>query len=201
LYGIALLDGHGHDAGPIAPNTAVVGVRDLAAVVSDSEYEPVQADGGEIARYREVVEAVFARHAVLPAPLGVVFRNRDTLVRWLELHYHTFADALAFVDERSVARVQIARRSAPIAGDAEDLTALAAESLRTLRRGAVAVVPLRADSRDERLVMSASFLVDRDRWGGFKELVSAEQQRHPLLTYEQTGPWPPFDFVRMQFGG
>jgi hypothetical protein len=195
-----LLDGHGHDAGPVAPETSVVGVRDLAAIVSEREYEPVETHDAEVARYREIVEAVFARHAVLPAPVGVVFRNRDTLVRWLELHYHTFADALAFVDERSVARVHLTRRGPAIAGDTDDLSSLAAESLRTLRRGAVALVPLRADPKDERLVASASFLIERDRWGGFKELVGAEQQRHPLLAYELTGPWPPFDFVRMQFG-
>jgi hypothetical protein len=200
LYGVALLDGHGHDAGPIAPGTSVVGVRDLAAIVSESEYAAVEADGAELARYREVVEAVFARHAVLPAPVGVVFRSGDILVRWLELHYHTFADALAFVDDRSVTRVHIGRRAAAIAGDSEDLTALAAESVRTLRRGAVALIPLRANPHDEHLVMSASFLVERDRWGAFKDLVASEQERHPLFRYEQTGPWPPFDFVRMQFG-
>jgi hypothetical protein len=31
--------------------------------------------------------------------------------------------------------------------------------------------------------------------------VSKEAQRQGSLDFTVTGPWPPYDFVRMQFGG
>ena len=39
--------------------------------------------------YRRVLEEVQASTAVLPAPPGTVFSTRDSLLRWLELHYFT----------------------------------------------------------------------------------------------------------------
>jgi hypothetical protein len=40
-----------------------------------------------------------------------------------------------------------------------------------------------------------------ERWGLFTELVAKEDQRHTDLDFQVTGPWPPYDFVRMEFGG
>jgi hypothetical protein len=47
----------------------------------------------------------------------------------------------------------------------------------------------------------ASFLVERERWAQFEAAVLEEGRRDPELRYRVTGPWPPYDFVRMQFGG
>jgi len=60
----------------------------------------------------------------------------------------------------------------------------------------------KADGDDEEgVVARASFLVDTQRWETFKETVNKEAQRQPALAFGVTGPWPPYDFVRMQFGG
>jgi Gas vesicle synthesis protein GvpL/GvpF len=48
---------------------------------------------------------------------------------------------------------------------------------------------------------SASFLVDRSRWRAFADAVATEGERNPAVDVELTGPWPPYDFVRLQFGG
>ena len=49
-------------------------------------------------------------------------------------------------------------------------------------------------------VSRASFLIERDRWDVFNEIVREEQKRLREMHVECTGPWPPYDFVRMQFG-
>jgi hypothetical protein len=49
--------------------------------------------------------------------------------------------------------------------------------------------------------VSASFLVDRSHWREFADAVAAEVGRQPALEIRLTGPWPPYDFVRLQFGG
>jgi hypothetical protein len=58
-------------------------------------------------------------------------------------------------------------------------------------------VPLVRDAGEA----SASFLVDRSRWRAFADAVAGEQHRDPELEVRLTGPWPPYDFVRLQFGG
>jgi hypothetical protein len=100
--------------------------------------------------------------------------------------------------------VSVTRRGNPEDGDAQkSFATLAAESLRLLRGQAAATVTLpRADGDEEDgVVARASFLIDSQRWDSFNDTVSKEAQRQPALDFRVTGPWPPYDFVRMQFGG
>jgi hypothetical protein len=85
----------------------------------------------------------------------------------------------------------------------KSFAAMAAESLRLLRSQAAATVtlPKGDDDEEEGVLARASFLVDTQRWQAFKDMVSKEAQRQGSLDFQVTGPWPPYDFVRMQFGG
>ena len=205
LFGVVSADSHHPEAAPVA-GTSLVSFRDLGAVVGEVASTHPAEGPTEVEEHRRVVEGAFGVGAVLPAPLGVVFRSRDVLLRWLELHYVTLSDALGFVEGRVGARVHVTRE-APEAGDlaettetASDIAAIAAGSFRVLRRHAVASLPLRPET-ESGLAASAAFLVERDRWDVFAEVVREEDRRLTEITYEVTGPWPPYDFVRMQFGG
>jgi hypothetical protein len=85
----------------------------------------------------------------------------------------------------------------------KSFAALAAESLRLLRSHAAATVtlPRAAGDEEEGVVARASFLIDSERWQAFQDTVSKEARRQSALDFKITGPWPPYDFVRMQFGG
>lgn len=185
------------------PVTTLVPFRDLCAVVSEQKAfvldEPTEQ---AIAEHRAVVDSVFRHSAILPAPVGVVFRAADVLKRWMELHYVSLSDALGFVDDRAVARVHISRADGrPDEVEAgSDLAAAATEALRALRRRAVASVPLRLEAVTG-LALSAAFLVERDLWKEFSVGVAEQRDAHNRLRFEVTGPWAPYDFVRMQFGG
>jgi len=49
--------------------------------------------------------------------------------------------------------------------------------------------------------ISASFLLERSHWREFAEAVAGQARRSSALDLTLTGPWPPYDFVRLQFGG
>ncbi len=177
-------------------------VRDLAAIVTPAEYSPGAPTGEMIEQYRRIVEDIFGKAPVLPAPVGTVFRSRETLTRWLELHYVTLTEALSFVEDRAVARVHVGRVDGKV-GEREtgsDVAAAAAESLRLLRRHAVIAVPLKSEQLTG-IVLSSAFLIDRELWDDFVAAVDDQRRRNPGLALDLSGPWPPFDFVRMQFGG
>src|SRR4051812_21446150 len=120
LHAIALADGahaetpaDGRHTGMFAAvrdGIQFIPFRDLYAVVSEQEAfaldEPASED---VARHREIVDGIFRRTAVLPAPFGTVFRAPDVLTRWMELHYVSLNGALEFVEDRAVARVHIVR--------------------------------------------------------------------------------------------
>lgn len=198
LFGVTVNDAHMTQIE--VADVQMVAVRDLAAICGTTDYRGVDPDPQAVARYSDVVGTYSAAGPVLPAPLGVVFRSREAVSRWLELHYGALTEALAFVENRVAARVHICR---PAAGETRDtgidLPAVAAESLRALRRSAVATLPLRAE-RGAGVLLSAAFLIERDLWKDFAEEVDAQRTLATGVRLELTGPWPPYDFVQMQLG-
>ena len=199
LFGVTFSETGGHGA-PV-PGIDLVVVRDLAAIVAPGPYLAVEPSDEQARTVGEVIAESAKRAAVLPAPLGVVFRSRQAVTRWLELHYVALSDALSFVDARVVGRLHVWRP-----GDASDqevgsdLADLAAETLREFRRSAVATVPLRTEQITG-IVLSAAFLVEQELWKDFASKVGERGSRVHDLRLELTGPWPPYDFVHMEFGG
>lgn len=202
LYGVAAVESGSTTS--LAEGTSLVHYRALAAVVEPTPYSVAVVNEEAMEKYVRVLEDVHRHSAVLPAPPGTVFQSPSTLTRWLELHYFTLTEALAVVEGHAAARVSITADSKWDGGDSQkSFAALAADSLRLLRSQAAATVTLpRADSDEQNgVVARASFLVDSQRWESFKDSVFKEAKRQPALEFSVTGPWPPYDFVRMQFGG
>jgi len=198
LFGVTFSEGHVRTS-PV-DGVEMVPVRELAAIVSASPYSAQEPTDEHVNRAGAVVSAFAKQGPVIPAPVGVVFRSQDAMVRWLELHYVALSDALSFVDGRVVGRVHVWRPSK--LGDEEagsDLAAVAAETLRELRRSAVATVPLRVEQITG-IVLSAAFLIEQELWKDFVSKVEEQGTRVPNVRLELTGPWPPYDFVQMQFG-
>ena len=116
LHAIAVADAQNGTSTSEYPVSGIVPMfvpfRDLCAVVSEQKaFCARRTDAGGDRPHRAVVDAVFRRAAVLPAPVGVVFRAPDVLKRWMELHYVSLTDALEFVEDRAVrARAHRARR-------------------------------------------------------------------------------------------
>ena len=200
LYGVAAVESG--QLASLAEGTFLVHYRALAAIVEVSPYTSKPLEEDEMAKYLLVLEDAYVHSAVLPAPPGTVFQSHSTLMRWLELHYFTLTEALSVIEGHAAARVSI-MANGKIEEPGRSFAALAAESLRLLRGHAAATVTLpKADGDDEDgVVARASFLVDSQRWQLFKDIVSKEAVRQSALDFRVTGPWPPFDFVRMQFGG
>jgi gas vesicle protein GvpL/GvpF len=204
LYGVAAVESG--QATSLVEGTTLVHYRALAAIVEHTTYSVSTLPEEETDRYLRVLEQAYEHSSVLPAPPGTVFQSHSVLTRWLELHYFTLTEALSVIEGHSAARVSITTHSRADNGETDankSFAALAAESLRLLRSQAAATVTLpKADGDDEDgVVARASFLVDSQRWETFKDTVSKEAQRQSALEFRVTGPWPPYDFVRMQFGG
>ena len=201
MYGVATVESG--QAMSLAEGTTLLHYRALAAIVEASPYSVSSLGDDEMGNYVRVLEESHSRSTVLPAPPGTVFQSQSTLMRWLELHYFTLTEALSVVEGHAAARVSVTTHGSQEDDSGKSLAGLAAESLRLLRSLAAATVSLpMADGDDEDgVVARASFLVDTQRWQAFTDTVSAEGKRQPALDFRVTGPWPPYDFVRMQFGG
>ena len=203
----ALTSADTSDAGPLPTGTQGIAFRDLAAVVQEVAFVRAQLAPADVLLHRRVVDALFVDRPVVPAPPGLVFPARDSLVRWLELHYVALSDALTFLDGRGEARVHVERVPVTPAHGvptvdalAPDVSAAAGEAFRALRKHAAASIVMRPPE-DRPATALGSFLVEREHWAQFEAAVDEQGRQDPELRYRVTGPWPPYDFVRMQFGG
>ena len=199
VYAILTQDGH---ARPKLPeNVRLIAMRELCAVAEDGDFTANDLRPDDTKRHLDIVSSMYREEAVLPLPVGAVFRNEEVLNRWMDLHYVALSDALAWVEDRVAARVHInrisGRESDRDAGS--DLAAVAAEITKGLRRHAVSIVPLR-NEQVTGIQLSAAYLVERQLWEEFREAATEERERHPQISIEVTGPWPAYDFVRLQFG-
>lgn len=198
VYGIVMHDGQGPPKLP--DGVQLHSLRELAAVAEEGDYSAREPNEADAARHFAVVEEIFGQDAVLPTPLGTIFRSAEVLQRWMELHYVALSDALAWVEDRVAARVHVSRAGDNDAREMDaDVAAVTAEVARSLRRRAVASVPLR-NSDDAVKTLSAAYLVEAELWHEFADAIADEQERHSSLRIALTGPWPPYDFVRLQFG-
>lgn len=201
-----------HDAtAPLRLSGAeLVPLRELAAIVRSAPYERLAATSDAIGEYRRIVEDAFRAQQVIPAPFGTVFRSRSSLLHWMELHYVTLVDAVSFLGDRLMARVRVAPQPLPPVDSgtltdsrevrAADFETTVFDSFRFLKRSAVACVTFAPQTLATGKSVEASFLVERDKWGSFHDAVGEERQRLPELEIEESGPLPPYDFVRLQFG-
>jgi hypothetical protein len=208
LFGVAAHESTSTSA--LAEGTTLVQFRSLAAVVAPSRYTRIACDEQVMGEYTRVLEEVQSNTAVLPAPPGTIFRSRDSLMRWLELHYFTLTQTMSAIEGHGQARLTVTKTigvdpsdatGAEARESAKQLVATASQSMRVLRGQASATVTLPPLEGETTVVAQASFLVELDKWNAFADLVTKEDQRQTALDFNLSGPWPPYDFVRMQFGG
>ena len=195
LFGVTVNDAHSAQAR--LPDVEIVAVRDLAAICRQVEYRAIAPGEESVRAHSEVIAAYAATGPILPAPVGVIFRSADSVKRWLELHLSTLSDALTFVENRVGGRVHVWANAS--GEDTGEFTTRASESLRVLRRSAVATLPL-APSVMPGALMSAAFLVEQELWKDFAAEVEAQARVSSPLRFDVSGPFPPYDFVQMQLG-
>lgn len=186
------------DVAPPVPGVGVIRVRDLGAAVRPAPAAPLDP-AVATAESERLLDALFARGAVLPAPPGLVFRNADSMKQWLEQNYVGLAEGLAFLSGRCEARVHVRAAGHGLAAEEiEEASLEAADAMRALRRGAVASVTL-PDPKPP-LISSVAFLLKTADWSVFSDAVLDQERRYAALRFEQTGPWIPHDFVRLDLG-
>ena len=166
--------------------------RDLEALTRAVPFDVPALDRAALEAHQRLVEGAMRQCTILPAPPGVVFRSRRPLIRFLEDQYPALDEGLAFLEGHWELRLHIEAR---VAGDPDrSLHEVAAGVYTALRRLARAALPFPCDAPR---LLSAAFLVERDAWVEFIERAEALAGAHEELALDVTGPWPPYDFVRI----
>ena len=165
--------------------------RDLEALVRGVPFELPHVDREAVQEHQRVIWSASKRDTVLPAPAGIVFRGRRAVIRFLQEQYIALEEGISLVERHWEIRLHLK----PTMPEARSEAAEAALHVYSeLRRFARAAFPF---AHEDDHVLSAAFLVNRGSWLQFMDHAEELGHRHGELVFDVTGPWPPYDFVRM----
>lgn len=167
--------------------------RGIEALARATTFETPVLDDSAVLGHQRVLDSALRRGTVLPAPFGIVFRGRRQLLRMLQDQYGALDEGLEFLEGHWELRIHIA--PAPGGTVNAALSDLAMQVYTELRRGVRAGVPFPRE--DDRRLLSAAFLVERSAWLDFMHRADDVGSQHPELSFDITGPWPAYDFVRL----
>jgi len=172
--------------------------RVIAAVVSDSpmkDYEPTEEN---MRRHDAVLRKVMKEHTVVPVEFGTTIRNEGILRRLLIRGYNPIRECLRLVDNTVELGVKAVLNENVAFVDPEKGKAYASDILGSLKTGAKQTVL--QDLFSDRLILNASFLVDKEAIDTFSGKVTELQKKYPALKLLYSGPWAPYNFVYVKIG-
>lgn len=188
LFGVTRGGGRREGGGSGAQGLGRVRFRDLTAVVAPFPYDLPELGAEDIAAHHRALGDLSCRTTILPAPPGLIFAGRRAVMNFLDDQYTALVEGLTLLEGHWEIRLHLsARERSGRAGEASRLYS----ELRSLARAAVTF------PREEGRLLSAAFLVERPRWIEFVERVEELGARRPELLLDLTGPWPPYDFVKL----
>ncbi len=191
LYGITRAGGWRRPAGDGADTVVKIRYRDLEALVCPAPFSMPPLDPARVREHQRIVEASMRRTSVLPAPYGIVFGGRRAVLSFLEEQYLVLDEGLSFVHGHWELRLHLSLAHGEASPELHDF---AAHVYSELRRLAHAALPL---PQTEGRLFGAAFLVERDAWIAFVERADDIVGKHDEIVFDVTGPWPPYDFVRI----
>lgn len=86
--------------GTVPADVTTVHYKDIAAVVSDTPLEVLDATRENVLAHERVNEAVMRDHTVIPMSFGTVFKTRDDIIELLRGAYSAFIDVLLKMEDK-----------------------------------------------------------------------------------------------------
>jgi len=198
LHGVVRTRGHEKALAKlaVAAGEDLIEHQGLGALVHPVPYRLPDWNTTLIRQHSSAVERAMRRCTIVPAPYGVIFRDQRQVVDFLDHQHVALDEALSFLDGAFEMRLHV-RTSGRSPGlgetELEDRAASCYTSLRRRSRAAFTIPPA-GDG-----LLSAAFLVNKGEWVSFVEHADEIDAEHPEFQFDLTGPWPPYDFVRMAF--
>ncbi len=194
LHLLGVIRAEASEIPPEALDAELIRHAELAALVRAVTLPlPIpETDAMAVQAHHHTLDVAMRHVSVVPMPWGVVFPGAPEVMRFLQQQRGTLVEALTLVEDHWEFRLHVdstesgAERIVP--------TDIATKLYSELRRMARAAVPIPVEDARR---FSAAFLVQRGRSRDFVDRLDELGNLHPSLTLDLTGPWPPYDFVRV----
>lgn len=166
--------------------------RDFASVMSSAPVKKYEVNDEEVELHKKIVGQVMTEHSVIPVAYGMVFKKKKLIQVAMSAGYKAIKKAMKVVDNRVELGVKVIqpKDESSLNGRVEQCKS---DFLESLKRKAFDSKELKLFS--ERLLLNASFLVDRDKIDEFSDEVEKLGNKYEELKTQYSGPWAPYNFV------
>ncbi|MEW5760533.1 MAG: GvpL/GvpF family gas vesicle protein [Candidatus Thermoplasmatota archaeon] len=177
-----------------------INYKDIAAVVSDSPVEDYPVSEETSRAHENVVKKVLGKHTVVPAAFGQVFKNQKILRILTKKAYKALKECTKLVDKKIELGVKaiLPKEMALDEKKKNENREIGENIFKTLNKKAVESVKGKLFS--DRLILNASFLVDKKKMKDFSKEVGKLSKKYKNLKLRYSGPWPPYSFVCIKIG-
>ncbi|MDI6905067.1 MAG: GvpL/GvpF family gas vesicle protein [Candidatus Bathyarchaeia archaeon] len=172
--------------------------RDVAAVVSDSPMKDYELTEDNTRRHEKVLRQVMEEHTVVPVEFGTTIKNERILKRLLTKAYNPTRESLNLVDNMVELGAKILLNKDIVFVDPKKRKECVSDILASLNAKAKQAVT--GDLFSDRLILNASFLVNKEDIDSFSDKVMKLQGKYPMLKLLYSGPWAPYNFVYIKIG-
>jgi len=170
----------------------------VAAVVSDSPMKDYELTEDNTRKHEIVLRQVMEEHTVVPVEFGTTIKNERILNRLLTKAYNPTRECLSLVDNAVELGVKVLLNNDIVFADPEKRKECISDILASLNTKAKQAVM--GDLFSDRLILNASFLVNKEDIDAFSDKVTKLQEKYPVLKLLYSGPWPPYSFVYIKIG-
>lgn len=172
--------------------------RDVAVVVSDSPMKDYELTEENTRKHEAVLRQIMEEHTVVPVEFGAAIKNERILRRLLRKAYDPTRECLKLVDNMVELGVKAVLNEDIVYVDPEKRKECISDILISLNTRAKQAVT--GDLFSDRLILNASFLVNKEDINAFSDEVTKLHERHPMLKLLYSGPWAPYNFVHIEIG-
>jgi len=171
---------------------------EIAAVVSDSPMKDYDFTEDNVRRHEAVLRRVMEDHAVVPVEFGTTIKNERILYRLMAKAYNPARECLKLVDNMVELGVKAVLSEDIGFADPGKRKELASDILAPLNTKAKQTAM--GELFSDRLILNASFLVNKEDIDTFSERAAELQEKYSMLRLLYSGPWAPYNFVYIKIG-
>ncbi len=171
---------------------------DIAAVVSDSSMTDYELTEDNTTTHEKVIQEIMIKYSVVPAEFGTTIKNEIILKRLLKKAYTPTVESLKLVDNMVELGLKVVQTGKTVFDYPNNREEYASDILEHLRAKAKQTVT--CDLFSEKLVLNASFLVNKEGVDSFSDEVVRLKNKYQTLKFLYSGPWAPHNFVYIRIG-
>jgi hypothetical protein len=172
--------------------------RKVAAVVSDSPMKDYETTEDNIRKHETILREIMKEHTIVPAEFSTVIKNERILTHLLKKAYDPARECLKLVDNMAELGVKAVLNHGIVFAAPEKKKECISDILTSLNTTAKQAVT--GEIFSDKLLLNASFMVNKEDINKFSKAVTNLQEKYPMLKLLYSGPWAPYNFVHIKIG-